>query len=110
MNQEWKTLVERYCWKPGNLPDGYDHKYLFTSWIQSKITDMQGLWISSINKLEKFISVRNKNYELYRNLFKDLEKFFFFKKAQVARLHPGLICSYNKRSKNKKIRFNSILK
>ena len=77
------TCGKRYCWKLGNLPDGYDHKYIYSHLgYNLKITDMQAACgLAQINKLEKFISVRNKNYDIYRNLFKDLEKFFFFQES-----------------------------
>ena len=42
MNQVLKIHKKRFGWKLGELPDGYDHKYIYSHiGYNMKITDMQ---------------------------------------------------------------------
>jgi CDP-6-deoxy-D-xylo-4-hexulose-3-dehydrase len=59
------TCNKRFCWKLGNLPEGYDHKYVYSHvGYNLKVTDMQAaLGISQLGKVEHFISERRKNWK-----------------------------------------------
>ena len=80
------TCNKRYCWKLGDLPYGYDHKYIYSHiGYNLKITDMQAACgLAQINKLDKFISKRIKNFDYLNNKFRKLEEYFILPKS-----HPS---------------------
>lgn len=64
---------KRFGWKLGELPYGYDHKYIYSHiGYNLKVTDMQAaVGVAQLEKLPKFIEVRNKNFgELFNHLRK----------------------------------------
>jgi len=58
------TCQKRFEWKLGDLPEGYDHKYVYSHiGYNLKATDMQAaLGISQLQKLEYFIQRRRENF------------------------------------------------
>ena len=65
------TCLKRFAWKLGDLPEGYDHKYIYSHiGYNLKATDMQAaLGLSQLAKLEGFIARRNANFaHLYSRL------------------------------------------
>ncbi|HMS70367.1 MAG TPA: DegT/DnrJ/EryC1/StrS family aminotransferase [Saprospiraceae bacterium] len=68
------TCGKRFEWQLGDLPYGYDHKYIYSRiGYNLKITDMQAaLGLAQLEKLESFILARQRNFE---NLTKGLSKF-----------------------------------
>jgi CDP-4-dehydro-6-deoxyglucose reductase, E1 len=62
------TCGLRFCQKLGELPEGYDHKYVYSRiGFNLKITDMQAaLGLAQLSKLEEFIKVRRHNYTLIK--------------------------------------------
>jgi CDP-6-deoxy-D-xylo-4-hexulose-3-dehydrase len=76
------TCGKRYCWKLGDLPKGYDHKYTYSHLgYNLKITDMQAACgYSQIKKLKTFVKIRNKNFEYLDKKFRKLEEFFILPK------------------------------
>lgn len=58
------TCGQRFCWKFENLPDGYDHKYVFThAGYNLKITDIQAACgLAQLSQLPKFLEARQENY------------------------------------------------
>ena len=67
------TCGLRFCQKLGDLPEGYDHKYIYSrQGFNLKITDMQAaLGLAQLEKLDEFIKIRKHNFNLIR---KGLEK------------------------------------
>jgi CDP-6-deoxy-D-xylo-4-hexulose-3-dehydrase len=71
------TCNKRFGWKLGDLPFGYDHKYIYSHLgYNLKITDMQAACgLAQLDRLEGFIKKRKENFNfLYKNL-KKLEEF-----------------------------------
>ena len=59
------TCGKRFDWDLGDLPHGYDHKYIYSHFgYNLKITDMQAaLGLAQLKKLPDFIKTRKKNFE-----------------------------------------------
>ena len=77
------TCGKRFNWQLGNLPEGYDHKYIFSRiGYNLKITDMQAaIGLAQLEKLPLFIEARKKNHKALLEGLKPFEKFFVFPKA-----------------------------
>tara|TARA_B100001250_G_scaffold343148_1_gene311690 strand:+ start:4775 stop:6082 length:1308 start_codon:yes stop_codon:yes gene_type:complete len=75
---EADTCNRRYDWQLGNLPYGYDHKYIYSHiGYNLKLTDLQAsVGVSQIDKAEKFIKIRKENWETLFEGLKSLEEFF----------------------------------
>jgi CDP-6-deoxy-D-xylo-4-hexulose-3-dehydrase len=61
---------KRFGWKLGDLPEGYDHKYIYSHLgYNLKITDMQAACgLAQLESLPDFISARKRNFELIYKL------------------------------------------
>uniref|UniRef100_UPI00404B9469 lipopolysaccharide biosynthesis protein RfbH n=1 Tax=Fulvivirga sp. TaxID=1931237 RepID=UPI00404B9469 len=66
------TCGKRFCWKLGDLPEGYDHKYTYSHLgYNLKITDMQSACaLAQLDKLEGFIRARKANFEFLKERLK----------------------------------------
>jgi len=72
----------RFGWKLGDLPKGYDHKYIYSEMgYNLKTTDIQAaIGLAQLSKLSKFIKKRKENFDyLYKSL-KKFEKYFILPK------------------------------
>jgi CDP-4-dehydro-6-deoxyglucose reductase, E1 len=69
----------RFEQKHGDLPYGYDHKYVYShSGYNLKITDMQAACgLAQLGKLEYFIKKRRSNYTYLRNKLESLTDFIY---------------------------------
>ena len=67
-------------WK--NLPDGYDHKYVYSHFgFNLKATDLQAsIGCAQIEKIESFASARRKNFEFLYNELKEISGLELFGK------------------------------
>lgn len=67
----------RFDQKHGDLPYGYDHKYVYShSGYNLKITDMQAACgLAQLDKLDEFISKRRANYSYLRERLQSLTDF-----------------------------------
>ena len=72
------TCNKRFGWKLGDLPQGYDHKYIYSHiGFNLKVTDMQAaIGLSQLYKVDQFVSKRRKNHKKLYELMKPLEEFF----------------------------------
>ncbi len=71
------TCKKRYEWELGNLPKGYDHKYIYSHvGYNLKATDMQAaIGISQLEKVDSFIQKRKENFSYLYEKFKEFEMF-----------------------------------
>ena len=71
------TCDKRFCWKLGDLPEGYDHKYTYSHLgYNLKISDMQAACaLAQLDRLDDFIAARKANYAYLRNKLKSCEEF-----------------------------------
>lgn len=68
------TCGKRFEWQLGDLPQGYDHKYIYSRiGYNLKITDMQAaLGLAQLKKLPEFIQTRRNNFSRLKAGLKDL--------------------------------------
>jgi CDP-6-deoxy-D-xylo-4-hexulose-3-dehydrase len=71
------TCKKRFDWQLGDLPRGYDHKYIYSHiGYNLKATDMQAaLGLSQMRKLDKFVQARKNNFEYLKKSFESLNDF-----------------------------------
>lgn len=71
------TCGKRFCWKLGNLPEGYDHKYTYShSGYNLKITDMQAACaLAQLEKAPAFIQARKDNFKFLKERLSSCEEF-----------------------------------
>lgn len=71
------TCGKRYEWQLGELPHGYDHKYIYSHiGYNLKITDMQAaVAVAQLKKLPKFIETRKRNWRKLRDGLRPFEEF-----------------------------------
>lgn len=79
---ENNTCGKRFSAKYGDLPLGYDHKYVYSHiGYNLKVTDMQAaIGVAQIEKLPYFIQKRKENFKKWTNIFKQYEDFFILPK------------------------------
>ena len=71
------TCGKRFCWKLGDLPEGYDHKYIYShAGYNMKITDIQASCaLAQLKKVENFIEKRRSNFKYLNQKLKSLERY-----------------------------------
>jgi CDP-6-deoxy-D-xylo-4-hexulose-3-dehydrase len=69
------TCGRRFCQKLGDLPEGYDHKYVYSHLgYNLKITDIQAACaVAQMDKLSGFVAGRQRNFAYLRDALQDLE-------------------------------------
>ena len=77
------TCGKRFAGQHGTLPEGYDHKYVYSELgYNLKITDMQSaIGSAQVDKLEHFGTRRRENFKAYQEIMKKHEKFFILPEA-----------------------------
>ena len=79
------TCGKRFCWKMGDLPEGYDHKYTYSHLgYNLKITDMQAACgLAQLEKAPEFIQARKNNFAFLKERLKACEEFVHLPEATV---------------------------
>jgi CDP-6-deoxy-D-xylo-4-hexulose-3-dehydrase len=79
------TCLKRFDQKHGNLPFGYDHKFVYSHiGYNLKMTDLQGaLGAAQIDKLPNFIQKRRENWTILKKLSLELESDFFLPEEEA---------------------------
>ena len=69
------TCGKRFDWQLGDLPHGYDHKYIYSHiGYNLKLTDMQAaVGLAQLQRLDEFIATRRRNFALLRAALDDLQ-------------------------------------
>ncbi|MDA8152511.1 MAG: lipopolysaccharide biosynthesis protein RfbH [Acidithiobacillus sp.] len=77
------TCGKRFGWQLGDLPLGYDHKYIYSHMgYNLKITDMQAACaLAQMDRLEGFIEARRNNFAFLKGRLKSLEEFLVLPEA-----------------------------
>lgn len=77
------TCGQRYCWKLGALPEGYDHKYTYSHLgYNLKITDMQAACaLAQLDRLDGFIAARRRNFARLHERLQGCEEFLLLPEA-----------------------------
>lgn len=77
------TCRKRFGWKLGELPMGYDHKYIYSQiGYNLKLTDFQAaIGVAQLKKLSIFIKKRKENYRSLYNFFKKYKNYFILMKT-----------------------------
>ena len=71
------TCHKRFEWQLGDLPLGYDHKYIYSHiGYNLKATDMQAaLGVSQLKKLDLFVAARKANFNFLKSELSDIQDF-----------------------------------
>lgn len=80
---EANTCGKRFEWQLGDLPYGYDHKYIYSHvGYNLKLTDMQAaVGVAQLDKLPSFIAARKRNWQQLYNGLKAFEEFLILPEA-----------------------------
>ncbi len=74
------TCNKRFGWQLGELPEGYDHKYIYShlGYNLKPLDPQAAIGRQQLKKLPAFIEARKRNWEILRRGLADLEEFFEF--------------------------------
>ena len=84
------TCGKRFCWKLGDLPEGYDHKYTYSHLgYNLKISDMQAACgLAQLKKLPLFIQKRRENFDFLKERLSNCSEFLYLPEA-TKNSHPS---------------------
>jgi len=79
------TCGKRFSWKLGSLPEGYDHKYIYSHLgYNLKITDMQAACgVAQLGKIDQFVESRKENFVYLSEKLQSLTGFLELPKATM---------------------------
>lgn len=78
------TCKKRFSWQLGDLPYGYDHKYIYSEiGYNLKNTDIEAaLGLAQLEKLSGFIKKRRENFEFLYKELKKIDDYFILPKKE----------------------------
>lgn len=79
------TCGKRFEWQLGDLPMGFDHKYIYSHiGYNLKLSDMQAaIGVAQLDKLDTFIQQRKENFQFLHKGLQPLEKYISLPYASV---------------------------
>jgi CDP-4-dehydro-6-deoxyglucose reductase, E1 len=82
---ESNTCGKRFDWQLGELPYGYDHKYIYSHiGYNLKATDLQAaIGVAQLKKLPRFIEARRRNFQLLKDGLCRWEQFLIMPEATL---------------------------
>ncbi|MBK8040760.1 MAG: lipopolysaccharide biosynthesis protein RfbH [Verrucomicrobiaceae bacterium] len=86
------TCGKRFQWQLGELPEGYDHKYIYShlGYNLKPLDPQAAIGREQLKKLPAFITARKTNWEYLRAGLADLQEFFEFSlPTHATRWHHG---------------------
>ena len=77
------TCEKRFNWAFDNLPEGYDHKYIYSNLgYNLKITEMQAaIGLAQISKLPEFVNIRKNHFSFLKNNLQKFKNFLILPEA-----------------------------
>lgn len=77
------TCGKRFDWQLGELPHGYDHKYIYDHiGYNLKMTDMQAaVGVAQMDKLDQFTEARKRNWKILREGLESVQEYFLLPEA-----------------------------
>lgn len=77
------TCGKRFDWQLGELPAGYDHKYVYSHLgYNLKITDMQAaVGLAQLDRIDSFIAARRRNFAYLHEQLAELAEFLILPQA-----------------------------
>lgn len=74
------TCNKRFGWQLGELPEGYDHKYIYShlGYNLKPLDPQAAIGRQQLKKLPAFIDARKRNWETLRRGLADLDEYFQF--------------------------------
>ena len=74
------TCHKRFGWQLGELPEGYDHKYIYShlGYNLKPLDPQAAIGRQQLKKVPAFIEARKRNWEWLRSALADLEEFIQF--------------------------------
>ena len=74
------TCRQRFGWQLGELPEGYDHKYIYShlGYNLKPLDPQAAIGRQQLKKLPAFVEARTRHWEILRAGLADLEEFFDF--------------------------------
>ena len=74
------TCNKRFGWQLGELPEGYDHKYIYShlGYNLKPLDPQAAIGRAQLKKLPAFVRARAENWQTLREGLADLEEFFTF--------------------------------
>ncbi len=80
---EANTCGKRFDWQLGELPHGYDHKYIYSHiGYNLKATDLQAaVGVAQLKKLPSFIETRRRNFQLLKEGLRRWDRFLILPEA-----------------------------
>jgi len=77
------TCLKRYQWQLGGLPEGFDHKYIYSHiGYNLKSGDIQAaIGLAQLDRLDSFIELRRRNWSYLLNGLSDLSEYLILPRA-----------------------------